>query len=124
MQQPARSARSRNARGSGDSTDMALLRITDSGIGIRPTDLPHVFERFYRADKARSRAHGGTGLGLSIAQYIVQANGGTIEAASEGVNRGSTFSVRLPLLADRVERVRRPSAPTAPGSHPRVPLGR
>ncbi|HEY0582113.1 MAG TPA: ATP-binding protein, partial [Chloroflexota bacterium] len=98
VQQSSRIARSRNARDSGDSTDMALLTVADSGIGISPTDLPHVFERFFRADKARSRAHGGTGLGLSIAQFIVQAHGGSIHAASEGPDRGSTFTVRLPSL--------------------------
>jgi signal transduction histidine kinase len=97
VQQRGPIARSRNARAPGVTTDMAVLTVSDSGIGITSTDLPHVFERFYRADKARSRAHGGTGLGLSIAEYIVRAHGGSIEAASEGPNRGSTFSVRLPI---------------------------
>jgi signal transduction histidine kinase len=97
VQQRKAAVRSRSARDSGNSTPMALLTVSDSGIGISPTDLPHVFERFYRADKARSRAHGGSGLGLSIAQYIAQAHAGSIDAFSDGTNRGSTFTVRLPL---------------------------
>lgn len=100
LQQPPKTARSRSAR----AVDMALedsavLSVSDTGIGIASSDLPHVFERFYRADKARSRAHGGTGLGLSIAAFIAQAHGGRIEAFSEGPSRGSTFRVTLPLLA-------------------------
>jgi signal transduction histidine kinase len=119
LQQRARSARSRNAREPGASTaPMVILTVSDSGIGISATDLPHVFDRFYRADKARSRSHGGTGLGLSIAQYIAQAHGGTIEAASGGTNRGSTFTLRIPLAA-RAD----PARPIAPPAQP-VPAGR
>jgi signal transduction histidine kinase len=74
----------------------ALIRITDTGIGIAPADLPYVFDRFWRADKVRSRATGGTGLGLAIARWIVNRHGGVIVVSSE-VGRGSAFTVTLPL---------------------------
>jgi heavy metal sensor kinase len=75
--------------------DAAVLSVTDTGEGIAPEDLPHVFERFYRADKARSHAAGRTGLGLAIVKAIVEAHGGTVRATSVP-GQGSTFTVRLP----------------------------
>ena len=75
----------------------AVLTVKDSGMGIAAADLPFIFERFWRADRARSRASGrtGTGLGLAISQYIAQAHGGTLTALSR-LGRGSTFTLTLP----------------------------
>ena len=73
----------------------AILIVADNGIGIDPADLPHVFERFYRADRARSRSEGRSGLGLAISKAIVDAHGGTIEVRSQP-GKGSIFTLRLP----------------------------
>ena len=78
------------------SGDHIRIAVADEGIGIPTRDLPRVFERFYRADKARSRQLGGTGLGLSIVKHIVQLHGGSVRAESE-IGRGSTISVLLPI---------------------------
>jgi signal transduction histidine kinase len=77
----------------------AIFSVRDTGIGISAADLPHVFERFYRADRARSRTseRGGFGLGLAISQWIAEAHGGTISVRSR-LGRGSTFTVTLPAV--------------------------
>jgi heavy metal sensor kinase len=71
------------------------LRVRDDGIGIHPEDLPHIFDRLYRADPARSRVSGGTGLGLALVKWIVEVHGGTIQVESKP-DRGTVFSILLP----------------------------
>lgn len=77
-------------------SDQAVIEVHDEGVGIPEGDLPNIFQRFYRADPARSGDPGGTGLGLSIAQWIVRQHGGTIEVKS-ALGRGTTVTVELPL---------------------------
>ena len=74
----------------------AVWRVRDNGVGIPEEDLPHVFERFYRVDKARSRETGGTGLGLSIVKQITALHGGEVTVEST-LGHGSAFTVTLPM---------------------------
>ena len=74
------------------------ISVADTGVGIAPDFLPHVFERFRQADAGIARERGGLGLGLSIAKQLAEMHGGTIEAASGGIDRGSTFTLKLPMM--------------------------
>lgn len=76
--------------------DVVVVRVSDTGVGIPQRDLPRIFERFYRVDRARSRETGGTGLGLAIVKHIAENHGGEVTVESE-LARGSTFQVRLPV---------------------------
>lgn len=76
---------------------MINFRISDTGVGLSSEQLDHIFERFYRVDKSRSRAFGGSGIGLTIAQSLAQAMGGVIRAESAGLNQGSSFTLTLPV---------------------------
>jgi signal transduction histidine kinase len=76
----------------------AIITITDQGQGIAAEDLPHIFERFWRGDKSRSRANGRTGLGLAISKSIIDAHNGSVDVVSE-LGKGTTFTIRLPETA-------------------------
>src|SRR5262249_14865342 len=75
--------------------ESALLRVKDTGEGIPAEELPHIWERFYRTERSRSRADGGTGLGLALVKELTEAMGGTVAVAS-APGQGSCFTVRLP----------------------------
>jgi signal transduction histidine kinase/CheY-like chemotaxis protein len=77
--------------------DRVRVRVTDSGQGIEPEFLVHVFDRFWQRDNSFARVHGGLGLGLAIVRHIVDMHGGTVRAESAGIGRGATFTIELPL---------------------------
>lgn len=93
----------------GNEGDSAVLVVTDTGQGIDPNFLPHVFEMFRQADGSNRRRHGGLGIGLALVRQLVQLHGGKISAESDGANKGARFTVRLPLM-------RETAAPALPSS--------
>jgi signal transduction histidine kinase/ActR/RegA family two-component response regulator len=109
------------------SNDCMEVRIVDTGQGISPDFLPHVFERFRQADGATTRRHTGLGLGLAIVRQLVELHGGTVHAASDGLGRGATFTVRLPISAGEAQAGQaaplgdRRTAPAAASPMPRLP---
>jgi signal transduction histidine kinase/ActR/RegA family two-component response regulator len=121
---------------SGGSVDVTLRRVdddveiavTDTGQGISPEFMPHVFERFRQADPSVTRVHSGLGLGLAIARHLVELHGGTVRATSEGSGRGAVFSIRLPGTPEQSrERAIEPPPPPSerssePGTYTPPPL--
>lgn len=97
------------------------VSVSDTGRGIAPEFLPHVFERFRQADPSSKRQHGGLGLGLAIVRHLIELHGGTVWAESPGLNQGSTFTFELPVMAIRPQGLSRPEQPHAPNSAPPNP---
>lgn len=82
----------------GQEESMAIIKVRDTGIGIAPDMLPHIFDLFIQADGSLSHSQGGLGIGLTLVRRLVEMHGGTVEAYSAGIGQGSEFTVRLPLL--------------------------
>jgi PAS domain S-box-containing protein len=92
--------------------------ISDTGIGISAEFLPYVFDRFRQADSSTSRQQGGLGLGLAIVRHLIEAHGGTVQVFSEGIDKGATFTVKLPIVAG----LAKPIQPKAVASQQETPL--
>jgi signal transduction histidine kinase len=89
----------------------ATIKVVDTGEGIAPELAPFIFDRFRQGDGSSTRPHGGLGLGLSLVRHIVELHGGQVQVSSEGLNRGSTFLVQLPVCAvDQVDPAAEPAA--------------
>ena len=107
-----------------NTEDSARVSIADTGEGISAEFLPYVFDRFRQADGTSTRNHMGLGLGLAIVKHVVEMHGGTVVARSEGIGRGATFIVTLPLAGEVEGRPRGPIADRMPGAHvPQAALG-
>jgi PAS domain S-box-containing protein len=96
------------------------ISVIDTGMGIRPDFLPHVFDRFRQADSSTTRRHGGLGLGLAIVKQLVELHGGTVRAKSPGEGQGSTFTVTLPITVIHPDRPAPPKARPKPADDPAV----
>jgi signal transduction histidine kinase/CheY-like chemotaxis protein len=99
-----------------DGSDV-LIRVSDTGQGIAPEFLPYVFDRFRQADGSTTRAHGGLGLGLAIVRHLVELHGGRVTAESAGAQRGSTFTVKIPIAAVKAPPAAGAADGPAPSSH-------
>jgi CheY-like chemotaxis protein/anti-sigma regulatory factor (Ser/Thr protein kinase) len=93
------------------------LSVADTGKGILPETLPHIFDRFRQADSSTTRQYGGLGLGLSIVREIVELHGGSVSARSEGENAGATFTVTLPPCSEADAAEAAPAAPASGGAN-------
>lgn len=105
------------------TSSYAQIQVIDTGIGINPSFLPYVFDRFRQADSSSTRSHGGLGLGLAIVRHLVELHGGTVHVHSQGEGQGATFTVKLPLLSENkaatIESTSQQTEnPTAPPSCP------
>jgi len=95
----------------------ALISVRDTGIGISADMLPRIFDMFMQADRSIDRSHGGLGVGLTVARRLVEMHGGSISASSDGLGKGSTFTLRIPLAAVQ------PASPELPAHGPEAPVG-
>jgi signal transduction histidine kinase/ActR/RegA family two-component response regulator len=98
-----------------DRGSHVVFRVTDTGKGIAPSFVPHLFDRFSQEDPTSTRQHGGLGLGLAIAKHLVELHGGTISAESAGEGRGATFTVQIPRSSERVQTQEETSRPARAG---------
>jgi signal transduction histidine kinase/CheY-like chemotaxis protein len=99
----------------------ARIQVTDTGVGIEPALLPHVFNRFLQADSTSSRKHGGLGLGLAIVRHLTELHGGSVRAESAGLGLGATFTLELPILIAGSGRGERVAIERVEGVEPRLP---